>query len=508
MKPLTYPLEGAEGVSIPSTWRTHGGGGGVHKILIIEDERSARYVLRQLLTPLGYQLSEASDATQARTLVREDPPDLVLLDMRLSRSSLHLDGIELLREFRTFMDTPIVIVSGVDDLEDIQSAMRHGATDYLLKPVQAEVLVPLIEGILTRVIDGSTPPGSSADPAPELERLITRDERMLQLRRFVQEVAPLDSTVLLRGGTGTGKELVARLLHDLSGRRDGPFVAVNCGAIPRDLLEAELFGSEAGAYTGAQHRRAGKFEQADGGTLFLDEVGELPLDQQTALLRVIQERQVVRLGGARPVSVDFRLVAATHQELTRSVEAGTFRQDLLYRLDVVPIHIPPLSERRGDIPLLVRHQYRQLTGTTLPVGDGVLAPLARYPWAGNVRELMNLVERSYILSQVTRSPFVDVLLSDVPPDSAPDTTDRRGESAVEPGQPSGRAREGGGDPLAGLLDRMLSQVVEGDDDLLTRVERALLVQALRRAGGNRTQAARLLGIDRKAVERRCRKFGQ
>jgi two-component system, NtrC family, response regulator AtoC len=479
------------------------------RILIVEDERSARYVLRTILAPAGFDLIEARDAGEARAAMLRQTPDLVLLDMRLSPSSQRMEGVELLREFKQLGDVPVVIVSGVDDLEDIRATMAIGADDYLMKPVQADVLLPLVQRILEpedEVTEDRATPGRRQ--SEQLERLVTRDPQMLDLRRFLLDVAPLDSTVLVRGDTGTGKELFARLLHDLGPRRDGPFVAVNCGAIPRNLLEGELFGSEAGAYTGSRGRRPGKFEQANGGTLFLDEVGELPMDQQAALLRVLQERNVVRLGGHEPTPVDFRLIAATHRTLADAVRAGEFRQDLLYRLDVVPIHIPPLSDRPNDIPLLVRHQYQLLTGTTLPAGDGVLTPLTALPWRGNVRELMNLVERSYILSQVGDLSFVETLLREAQP----------GLEGLA-GGPSAAAREldtdtleddpvaSGKNPLDGLLDRLRATDDDVTTGLLDRVERALLEQALSHAEGNKTHAGRLLGIERKAVERRCRKYG-
>ena len=368
------------------------------RILLVDDEANIRRMVGALLQSEGYDIDEAANGTQALTVARDRPPDAVLLDLMMPGGPDGLQTLEQLR--RDFPDVPVVMMSGKASLSDAVRATKLGAFQFLEKPLTPEGLLVAMRGALelsrTRAENRRLHEALGHD-----DPLVGESAAMDALRTLIARIAPTDARVLITGESGTGKELVAAAIHRKSGRADRPFVTVNSAAIPRDLVESELFGHEKGAFTGAGERRLGRFELADSGTLFLDEVGDLGLEAQAKLLRVLESGVIERVGGERPITVNVRVLAATNKELGRATREGRFREDLLFRLNVLPVHILPLRERTEDVPLLVRHfLLRQATrlGRQLSIDAGALALLVTYPWPGNVRELANLVERLAILA--------------------------------------------------------------------------------------------------------------
>jgi len=364
------------------------------RILIVEDRDSLRRMLERALAGEGYEVTSAADGDAGRARVAGESFDLVLTDLRLPGVS----GLEVLAACRDAQpETPVVVLTGYGTVAAAVEAMKLGALDFLEKPVELDDLFRLVGGAI-----GRRPDEPFCLEAPGAPPVVGRHPRMRAAVRLLERVAPTESTVLLTGASGTGKELFARALHALSRRRGGPFVAVNCAAIPEPLMENELFGHEKGAFTGADRRQAGRFEAAAGGTLFLDEVGELPPAVQGKVLRVIEERTFERVGGGRTLRADVRLVAATNRPLADMVERGEFRSDLYFRLDVFPIELPPLAERPSDVPLLADHLVGRLAErhglAPLRLAPDALELLADQPWPGNVRELSNVLERAVILA--------------------------------------------------------------------------------------------------------------
>jgi len=366
------------------------------RILIVEDDPGLRFTMTDALEEKGFAVTGASSGTEAIRLLHGAPFDVVVTDLRLPGA----DGMEVLREARGKVPPPSVIVmTGYGSVESAVAAMKSGAEDYLTKPFPVEALFLLLDKILRL--------RSLEEENRELKRRILSQSRfdeliggskpMTDVFDLVSTVAGTDATVLILGESGTGKELVARALHRLGKRKDGPFVALNCSAIPESLFEAEIFGYEKGAFTGAERRRAGKIEQADGGTLFLDEVGEIPVSAQAKLLRVLEERSFTRLGGSETVHVDLRVISATNRrDMKDLVDEGRFRMDLFYRLDVFEIRLPPLRDRREDIPLLIENFIEKMGGGR-KVSEKAMALLMDHPFPGNVRELRNVMERASIL---------------------------------------------------------------------------------------------------------------
>jgi two-component system nitrogen regulation response regulator NtrX len=365
------------------------------RILLVDDDPGVLKGLRGLLSDEGFQPVEARSAAEASRLLEapEGPPDLVLLDLRMPGET----GLEWLARLPRPLPAPVVVLSGEASPAEAVQALKLGATDFVEKPPSPERLLTALRNALTlnalkeehqRLLEELSRPGHLVGDSPAME----------SLRRLIARVGPSDAAVLITGETGTGKERVARALHLASGRK-GRFVAINCAAIPATLLESELFGHERGAFSGATARRSGRFEQAHGGTLFLDEIGDMPLELQAKLLRALEAKEVERLGGTGPISVDVRILAATHQELTRAVKEGRFRQDLFFRLNVMPLSLPPLRERPEDLLPLARAFAAEIAGPHVPV---VLAPgaevaLRAYRWPGNIRELRNHIERLNLL---------------------------------------------------------------------------------------------------------------
>ena len=442
-------------------------------VLIVDDEQGVRESVRAVLEDTC-EVLEAADGQQALDVLGSHEDDLVMHDQRMPGES----GIDILPRLKA-IDSSIVVVlaTAVRDVRMAVEAMRRGAYDYLTKPFDLEEILLVVRRALEkRALEREVLSLRSAlaegppTTAGSFEGMVGRDPEMVRIYRLIGQIAEAPATVLITGESGTGKELIARAVHHQSGRRAAPFVAVNVAAIPDTLLESELFGHEKGAFTGAHARRLGRFELAHGGTVFLDEIGSMRLDLQTKLLRVLQEREIERLGGGRPVPVDVRVLAATNINLRQAIRDRTFREDLFYRLNVVPIHVPPLRERRVDIPPLVRHfvqkiareSHRDVRG----VSPGALDVLTRYDWPGNVRELENVIHRAVVLAS---GPVIQ--LQDVPLDVAmPDS--------------SRVAEEAGATSLRDASDQF---------------ERQYVLRVLERVHWNVSRAARLLGVHRNTV---------
>ncbi len=481
----------------------------MRKVLIVDDEPSIRFVLARTCERAGVPYEEAGSAEEAREKLDRaglngDGVGLVLLDIRLPGD----DGFRLLGELTQRPHSPFVVVMTAEDtMRSAVEAMKRGAADYLGKPFD----LGRVERIVKDLAAGpEAEPGRAEVPVPvpataprALERddreaaressiadmLIGRSPAVVEVFKEIGRVARTEMTVLLMGESGTGKELVARAIHANSARSRGPFITVNMAAIPRDLIESELYGHERGSFTGAVERRAGKFELASGGTLFLDEIGEMPVELQAKLLRVLQEREVDRVGGTRPLSVDVRIVAATNADLARSVEEGRFRRDLYYRLAVVPIRLPPLREREGDVILLARHFMQkygeQLKGKPLALAKDAEPLLLAHAWPGNVRELQNVIQRAILKAPGTRIGATDLM------GLLPTTA-------------------GGERGIAGLVE----QILEGAEPeggrhaaALAAVEGPLIAAALARTNGNQLRAAELLGMNRNTLRERMRALG-
>jgi two-component system NtrC family response regulator/two-component system response regulator HydG len=368
---------------------------------VIDDEVNAAAALETLLKEDGYEAARANDARSGLLLVEKTDPDVVLTDLRMPG----MDGLELLASIKkTRPETMVVLMTAYGTVKTAVKAMKLGAEDYLGKPIDVEELEVVLQKTLEkkRLLEETHVLKARLDHKYKFENLVGESPGMLQVFKAIRQVAPSSASVLLLGESGTGKELFAQAIHQNSPRRTKPFIRVACASLPETLLESELFGHEKGSFTGALYTRAGRFESADGGTLFLDEIGDISPTVQVKLLRFLEEKEFERVGGNRTFKVDVRIVAATHRDLKKKIEEGTFREDLYYRLNVIEIHIPPLREREGDIPLLAHHflkRYAAANGKEVSgLSDEVLAMLWRHPWPGNVRELENAMERAVVLS--------------------------------------------------------------------------------------------------------------
>ncbi len=449
------------------------------RILVVDDEAAQRELIVGFLKKQGHEVFQAGSGAEALSRVRETRVDLVISDFKMPGMS----GLELLRGVKGVNpEIPFILVTAYGTVETAVQAMKEGAADYITKPLDLEELLLRIGRVGEQVRLQSAVRDLQARLVERhrLEGIVGESGRMQEVLALVKQVAPSAATVLIRGESGTGKELVARAIHFHSPRAAGPLVSLNCAALPEQLLESELFGHERGAFTGAVAQRKGRFELADGGTIFLDEIGDLSPALQVKLLRVLQERQFERLGGSRTLTVNVRILAATHRDLEGAIKTGAFREDLYYRLNVVTIQIPPLRERREDIPPLLDHflrkfaqkNRREVTGLTAAARDALL----RYDYPGNVRELENIVERAVLL---TRGRVVD--LDDLP-------------VALRPGEP-GAAEPG----TPGVPHRL--------PDLLAGIERQAIRAALERHGGVQTQAAAELGISERVLRYKMKKYG-
>jgi two-component system nitrogen regulation response regulator GlnG len=467
------------------------------RILIAEDEESIRFVLTRALEGRGYRVRAFVDGLPALAALRAGGYDLAIVDIRLPDVS----GLDLLSHARDeSLDVPFLVMTAESTMQNAIEAMKRGAFDYLTKPFDIEEVQLLVERALglrrlslmvENLKDEMRPqytPGSG---------LVGKSPAMQEIYKTIGRVAASDATVLLQGESGTGKELIARALHFHSGR-GGPFIAINCSAIPRELLESELFGHERGAFTGATERMLGKFELADKGTLFLDEISELPIDLQAKLLRVLQEHEFMRVGGREPIRSDARIISATNRDLADLVRKGRFREDLFFRLNVVPIVVPPLRARRGDIPDLIRYFIQKINREMKVQVSGLAADaealLLEHPWPGNVRELENALIRGCVLAGSRTLTTADFHFAGREP--VVSSTDGAG--------------------LDDLIRRKLRDLLHQEGDVLTAdlhalalswVERPLLEFVLEKTGGNQLRAADILGINRNTLRKKITALG-
>ncbi len=436
------------------------------KLLIVDDELSVRESLGKWFHEEGYEIGTAENASDALTRVAEQKWDLALLDIKMRGT----DGIELQRRLHEIEPQLItIIMTGYASVDTAVQAMKNGAYDYLTKPLDPDEVAHKVKKALSeRATQQENERLKQMTEVSHPPDLIGQSLAMKKVFDAIETVGPTDATVLVTGESGTGKELVCRAIHAAGPRRYHPLVVIHCGALTETLLESELFGHEKGAFTGAQYRKKGKFEIAEGGTVFLDEIGDISLKTQTDLLRVLQEREIVRVGGNQPIKVDFRCVAATNKNFEQLIEEGKFRPDLYYRLNVFNIEIPPLRDRKEDIPLLVEHFLRkfsqQMNKRITRVAPAAMYGLQSYPWPGNVRELENAVERAMVVAQEPELREQDFILKP-----------RNGSG------PEGRS--------------------------LDEIEKAHILRVLEECGGNQTRAAEVLDIDRVTLHNKLKKYG-
>ncbi len=437
------------------------------KILVVDDERKMCVILKGMLEERGHDVTAIEDGQEAGDLVRGQEFDLVITDLKMAP----VDGLELLRRVKkTSPETEVVLMTAYASVQTAIEAMKQGAYDYIIKPFDLEEMGLLVEKIAEKrhLVMENRQLREALKSREQREMVLGNSAMMRQVMSMVDKVAPSDVTVLIRGESGTGKELVAEAIHRRSPRSTGPLVVVNCAALTETLLESELFGHEKGAFTGAIKKKLGRFELAHGGTIFLDEVGDVSPGLQAKLLRVLQERNFVRVGGTETIAVDVRLIAATNRNLEKAIQESTFREDLYYRLSVFPITVPPLRQRPEDISPLVAH-FLQVRGRDLEdIDEKALHQLLDYSWPGNVRELENVIERAVILAgqdriETSHLPFFD-------------------SQRFAGRSPSGELK-------------------------LEQLEREAILRALRQTGGNKSEAARLLGITRRALYSRMDKLG-
>jgi DNA-binding NtrC family response regulator len=443
------------------------------KILIIDDDTSLRRVLEYNLQQAGYDVTAAASGEEGLCLFTEASPALVITDMKMPG----MDGMQVLKSIKEHStETPVIIVTAFGTVDIAVEAMKAGAYDYITKPFNRDALRLTVDKALqfTRLSAENRLLKSELANRADFHTIVGSSPGMEKVFATVRKVADSEASVFITGESGTGKELVARSIHSQSGRRNGPFVAINCAAIPRDLLENELFGHVKGAFTGAIRDKSGRFQLAEGGTLFLDEIGDLPLELQPKLLRTLQERVVEPLGGTRPHKLDVRMVTATNMDMDKALAEGSFREDLYYRLSVIPVHLPPLRERRDDIPLLLRYFCIKHGSEQVLFDAPALAALTAYPWPGNVRELENMVERLLIMRNGDT-----IILEDLP--------EKIGTHRLPPGR-----------AVVNLPEEGYS---------LEQLEREVVQEALERNGWNQTAAARFLRIPRHTLIYRMEKYG-
>jgi len=444
-------------------------------ILVVDDEPAQREMISGFLKKQAFDVVVAENGAKALELFRHDSIDLILTDQRMP----HLSGLDLLQAVRAINpETPVILMTAFGSIEAAVSAIQGGATDYLTKPLNLDELLYRIRQVSDRyrIIAENRELREALGERHRIEGIIGESGQMLEVLSLVRRVAPSEATVLIRGESGTGKELIAKAIHFASSRASGPLVKVNCAALPETLLESELFGHEKGAFTGALTSRQGRFELADGGTIFLDEIGDLPLHLQAKLLRVLQEREYEKVGSSRPVGVNVRILAASHRPLEALLKAGQLREDLYYRLNVVPIFLPPLRERRSDLSLLIEYflrRFAEKNGKTIrgltPEGRDILL---RYDYPGNVRELENIIERAVVLTRDDVIASGDLPLTVQEPETVADR-----------------------DPQTNL-----TAAVEA-------LERRMIRDALAKSDGVQTRAAELLGMGERALRYKLIKYG-
>jgi DNA-binding NtrC family response regulator len=453
-------------------------------VLVVENEEPLRTLLHRILTDEGYRVEVAGGGEEAIRMMRDDPADVLLADVRLP----DIDGLTVLeRALRIDPNVMGIVMTGYGTIDTAVRAMKSGAYEFITKPFEIEQVTAVVKKAaeVKRHKQDQSQPGRPARGGRRVEHLVGSSPQMRGVIEFVDKVADSDSTVLIQGESGTGKEMVARMLHRRSRRNQGPMIPVNCGAIPENLLESELFGHEKGAFTGAAHTRLGRFELAHGGTIFLDEIGELSPSLQVKLLRVLQERSFERIGGTRTINVDVRIIAATNQDLERAVQEKRFRQDLYYRLNVIPITIPPLRDRCSDIPELVDHFIASFNHTKQTSIAGcsaeAMAHFVEHGWPGNIRELENMVERLVVLKKSGVIESADL----------PERLLQRGSGL-----------DGAKEQFIRFNDQGINLSRE-----IEQYENRLIVEALRQANGITSKAAQLLQLNRTTLVEKLKRKG-
>jgi two-component system response regulator AtoC len=481
-------------------------------VLVVDDEPEIRSLLSDLLGEEGYEVRTATTGAEAIEAVGKDLPDLVMMDVKLPDQ----DGIAVLKHLkREHSELEVIVMTAFGGSSTAIKAMEHGAYDYVTKPFEIDDLLATLKRVFEHADmsqEVSTLRLELGKSAAERERIVGASKPMLEVFKLIGKVAPSEATVLVTGESGTGKELIAEALHRASKRNPHPLVKVSCAALPETLLETELFGHEKGSFTGAMTMRKGRFETANKGTIFLDEIGEMTLGTQTKLLRILQEREFERIGSNTPIKIDIRVIAATNRNLAEEVQKGKFREDLYYRLNVIHIHMPPLRERKDDIPLLVEHflvKFRHAPGAIpTSISEDALQRLMEYDWPGNVRELENAIERAVVLSRgnpitVDQLPFGDQReardrsrLAERRSRLEADEVALENDEAAAAAAEAADAGNGAGGTNGGSFK-----------DRVAELEKQLIKEALDRAGGNRTKAAEELGIYRRLLYAKIKEYG-
>jgi two-component system response regulator FlrC len=483
----------------------------MNPILIVDDEVEMRIAMSETLKHCGYPVETSHNAIDALNKLKKGEYAMVITDMTMPKRS----GLELLKDIKELNpELPVLMVTAYGTIETAVEAMKHGAFDYILKPFKFDTFTFIVERALTMSEErrAAGPPGAragrvegrEAPAAPDARELITADPHMQRLLGVAANVARSRATVLIQSESGTGKELLARFIHAQSDRASGSFVAVNCAALPETLLESELFGYRKGAFTGAIQDYKGRFEQASGGTILLDEISEMALPLQAKLLRVLQEYEVDRIGGKEPVAIDTRVIATTNQDLLEKVEEGKFREDLFFRLNVIPLRLPPLRERKGDIPLLADHfvkRHAQRNGRkAVPTSGEAMEVLCHYNWRGNVRELENVMERALLLCDGKEIEPQHLLMG-------------AGAATFEARAPAAAPHAAKGKGPAKAAAHSGDGAKAGQDELgigvgmsLRDAERKLIFETLRNTKGNRTQAAKMLSISIRTLRNKLNEY--
>jgi two-component system nitrogen regulation response regulator GlnG len=478
-------------------------------VLIIDDEKDVHYSFRRLLEKEPLEVLSAESGDEGVRLARKAWPDVIVMDIRMG----HTNGLDTLKELRQLNPKQVVIMmTAYGTSQTAIEAMKLGAYDYVLKPFD----IPRLKQLLSEALAAAQamkqivafPTKLNAEETRQT--IVGNSPVMQQVYKLIGQVAPTNTTILITGESGTGKELVARAIYQNGSRVNKAFIAINCAAIPENLLESELFGHEKGAFTGALNQRIGKFEQCDGGTLFLDEIGDMPLTTQTKILRVLQEGEISRVGNNQSIKTDVRIIAATNKDLWQAVQRKEFREDLFYRLNVVRLNLPPLRERSSDIPLLVAYflnkfRLKQPTGPS-QIADEALAAIQRHPWPGNVRELENCIQRAMVLASGNT-----ITLANLPEEIAKGTRPAAESSPPAPAadapSTAKAAPVAGQNELAHAVEVLFEFARREKEKLLPAVERELIRRALAETSGNQVQAAKLLGMTRATLRKRVDKFG-
>ena len=473
-------------------------------VLVADDDRSIRTVLTQALGRAGYQVRATSSAATLWRWVEDGEGDVAITDVIMPDEN-GLDLIPRIRRIRP--ELPVIVMSAQSTLTTAVQATQRGAFEYLPKPFDLTDLLAVVDRALKQPIALAAAPDAQKPNPDEAMPLIGRSPAMQEIYRIIARLTTTDLTVMINGESGAGKELVARALHDFGRRRQGPFVAINMAAIPRELIESELFGHERGAFTGATNRHIGRFEQAAGGTLFLDEIGDMPPEAQTRLLRVLQEGEFTTVGGRQPIRANVRIVAATHRDLRALIRSGQFREDLFYRLNVVPIRLPPLRERPDDIPVLAQHFLGKAQAEGLPaktIDPAAMALLSAYRWPGNVRELENVIRR--LTALVPQPVITEEVIAQELADHSP---------VEEPAKAMSGGEES--DNMTSVVERHIGRLLaslreSGEEGVLyeralAELERPLLRMTLAETRGNQIRAAALLGLNRNTLRKKIREHG-